>query len=54
MIVRKGYTDDQLKEEGFDLEVKWIFESWTADLKSKEKEKGNTYMIWDRIRWSLF
>lgn len=53
-IVKKCYTEEQLKKEGFDLEVKWMFESWTADLKSKEKEKGNTYMIKDRIRWSLF
>ena len=30
-----------------------MFNSWTADLKPKEKTRGNTYMIRDRIRWSL-
>jgi hypothetical protein len=54
LIVKKGYSDKQLEDQEFDLEVKWMFNSWTADLKPKEKLKGNTYMIRDRIRWSLF
>jgi hypothetical protein len=31
-----------------------MFRTWTKDLKPKEKLKGNTYMVRDRIRWSLF
>lgn len=54
MIVRRGYSEKQLEDPEFDLEVKWMFNSWTADLKPKEKLKGNTYMVRDRIRWSLF
>lgn len=54
LMVKKGYSEKQLEDPEFDLEVKWMFNSWTADLKPKEKEKGNTYMVRDRIRWSLF
>lgn len=31
-----------------------MYNSWTQDLKEKEKLKGNTFMVRNRVRWSLF
>ena len=31
-----------------------MYHSWTQDLKEKEKLRGNTFMVRNRIRWSIF
>jgi hypothetical protein len=31
-----------------------LHEAWTHELKESEREKGNTYMLRDRLRWTGF
>lgn len=53
-MVKRCYTKEQLEHKDFDQEVKWMYNSWTSDLKEKEKRRGNTFMVRNRIRWSIF
>lgn len=50
-LLGKRYKEGELE---FNFELKLMHNDWTKDLKQSEKDKGNTYMIRDRVRWTLF
>lgn len=51
--VRQRYTAKQMESKFFNTEKKLIVEFWTKGLEDKEICRGNTYMIRERVRWSL-
>lgn len=50
-LLGKKYKEEELE---FNFELKLMHRDWTKDLKKSEKDKGNTFMIRDRVRWTLF
>ena len=58
-MIRAWSTVSQINVDPLKLkekdEEKWrIYEFWTSHLETKEQKIGNTYMIRDKIRWTLF
>ena len=54
ILAKRRYKKEELEKVGFDGEIRWMYNSWTSDLKEKEKKRGNTFMVRNRIRWSIF
>lgn len=53
LIVRTpGVTFETLSSKNFEKGL--IKKYWTRHLNEKEKSSGNTYMLRDRMRWTLF
>jgi hypothetical protein len=52
-LLKKRYTKEEV-EHFIGHEYKQMHNYWTSGLKQKAKDEGNTYMLRDRVRWTLF
>jgi hypothetical protein len=50
----KRYTKKQVERRLFNYENMVMHDNWTRGLDEKSKEQGNTFMVRERLRWTLF
>lgn len=54
VLLKKKKQLKEIESENFNYEQRLLHEAWTHELKESEREKGNTYMLRDRLRWTGF
>jgi hypothetical protein len=53
LLVKYRYTAKQVESRKFDYEKRLMYLFWTKNLEEKEKDKGNIYLVRERVRWSI-
>jgi hypothetical protein len=54
VLIKTRYTKEEIDHEDFDSEHNQMIDTWTKEIDEKQVLLGNTYMVRDRGRWSIF
>ena len=52
-LLKNKYTQIEIEDKKFNHEYRLMHLFWTEGLKQSEIDKGNTYMVRERARWSV-
>lgn len=52
-LIKEKHPIEKIEKKKFNHEKRLMLLFWTKNLEKKEISKGNTYMVRERVRWSV-
>jgi hypothetical protein len=54
ILLGQKFTNKQVESRHFNYEKMVMHGNWTRGLSDEAKQQGNTFMVRERVRWTIF